>query len=862
MTCSQHRYRRLAAAFSATLSALLAVLLAACQRVPPVTVVPGVSADLAQQRATLISALRYRLALEIPADPDADIPGTMAIAFELTAADTALQVDFREDAARLRSARANGEPVAIDFRDEHIVIPARHLRHGGNTLEFAFVAGPTSLNRNPDFLYTLFVPDRARTAFPLFDQPDLKATWELTLTLPATWQAVSAAPVLRVDTAGQHRTVHFAPSDRISSYVFSFVAGDFRSATRDVAGRPMTVLHRETDAAKAERNLDDIFRLHAAALAWLEEYTGIPYPYGKLDIALLPAHPYGGMEHVGAIQYRSESLMLDEGASDAECLRRASLIAHEVAHMWFGNLVTMRWFDDVWTKEVFANFMAAKIVNPSFPATDHDLDFLVSHHPYAYSVDRTDGANPIRQELANLNGAGQLYGPIIYDKAPIMMRQLERLLGESVFRDGLRDYLATFAHANASWPELIRILDRFSDDDVAAWSEVWVTTAGRPTFDLRADAQGLQLAQRDPAGAGRLWPQVFALLDANTEAGPSPLLQLRADAPATPLPATLPRDPGGLVLNADGYGYGLFPADARALRRWRDLDALPLAALLVNLHEQMLDRGQPAPAAFLEPLLDIAAATPDQLLLDLVLGQLQTIYWTLLSDEARLDIAPVLEARLWDAMLASDGESLRKQRFMAFADIALTPAAVQRIDAVWSGEAVLAGVPLAERDFIRLTRQLAIKRPEHADTYLRAQLARTDNPDQRRQLAYELPSLSGDSAKRAAFFASLGEAGNRATEAWVLAALANLHHPLRVDHAEAFLRDSLELLEEIQVTGDIFFPAGWLRATFRNHHSDAAVAVVQDFLDERPDYNPQLRMKILQAADPVLRANRLRNADY
>ena len=96
----------------------------------------------------------------------------------------------------------------------------------------------------------------------------------------------------------------------------------------------------------------------------------------------------------------------------------------------------------------------------------------------------------------------------------------------------------------------------------------------------------------------------------------------------------------------------------------------------------------------------------------------------------------------------------------------------------------------------------------------------------------------------------------------MLAALANLHHPLRVDHAEAFLRDSLELLEEIQVTGDIFFPAGWLRATFRNHHSDAAVAVVQDFLDERPDYNPQLRMKILQAADPVLRANRLRNADY
>ena len=195
----------------------------------------------------------------------------------------------------------------------------------------------------------------------------------------------------------------------------------------------MTMLHREPDAETVARNVDAIFELHARSLRWLEDYTGIDYPFAKFDFALIPAFQYGGMEHVGAIQYRASSLFLDEAPSDRQRLGRAGLISHETAHMWFGNLVTMQWFNDVWTKEVFANFMAAKIVNPSFPDIDHDLNFLVRHYPSAYSVDRTGGANPIRQELLNLNEAGQMYGAIIYNKAPIMMRQLETLIGGRAF---------------------------------------------------------------------------------------------------------------------------------------------------------------------------------------------------------------------------------------------------------------------------------------------------------------------------------------------------------------------------------------------------------------------------------------------
>src|SRR5688500_7929841 len=170
------------------------------------------------------------------------------------------------------------------------------------------------------------------------------------------------------------------------------------------------------------------------------------------------------MEHAGAILYNQAGLMLDESATQNQLLERASVIAHETAHMWFGDLVTMQWFDDVWMKEVFANFMAAKIVNPSFPEVNHDLRFLLAHYPAAYQVDRAAGTNAIRQHLGNLSDAGQMYGPIIYQKAPIVMRQLEMMVGEEPFRAAMREYLRRYAFGNATWLDLVRILDARSEE--------------------------------------------------------------------------------------------------------------------------------------------------------------------------------------------------------------------------------------------------------------------------------------------------------------------------------------------------------------------------------------------------------------
>lgn len=823
---------------------------------------PGVSLELARHRAEAVADVNYELAFSIPDNQDADIAGSLVVTFVLSNERSPLQLDFREDPDNISRVVVNGAESEFRFEHEHIVIPENEIVAGSNRVEIEFIAGSTSMNRNPEFLYTLFVPDRARTAFPLFDQPDLKATYDLTLLVPEGWTAMANAPVQSVEQKGHQTKVRFDRSDLISSYLFSFVAGKFETVEREVKGRSMVMLHRETDGEKVARNLDAIFELHAAALDWLEDYTGIDYPYKKFGFALIPSFQYGGMEHVGAIQYRADSLFLDEAPSDTRLLSRAGLISHETAHMWFGDLVTMKWFDDVWTKEVFANFMAAKIVNPGFPDINHDLNFLVRHYPSAYSVDRTPGANPIRQFLPNLNEAGQMYGAIIYNKAPIMMRQLELMIGEEQFRQGMQEYLARYAFGNATWPALIEILDERSDEDLKAWSEVWVNTPGRPEFSAAFEpgSGSLRISQQDPAGMDRVWPQTFDISGIDEE-GAHVRLPVSSVSAGTVLGSSRFSAESELIFNADGRGYGRFPAGLEALEYWSLLGEVEKGSLLVSLYEVMLEQERVGVTDYFIALQEIVLSEENQLILNLSLGQVRQIYWRLLPESLRDQYSADLETALWQTMMRQSESSRKKIFFDAFADIALSPAAVEKIHGVWSGTLVVESLPLSEDDRIGLSQILAVKRPDDADEIIATQLASTQNPDSRRKLEFIAPSLSADQGVRDAFFYSLANEESRAVESWVLDALENIHHPLRIRESEQYILPSLELLQEIQVTGDIFFPKRWLDVTLANYRSGTAVHTVREFLEERPGYNEQLRMKILQSADMMFRASTLVGAD-
>ena len=834
------------------LFAIYLVFAPACQQ--PIKNEPGVSLELAEFRKSVLSDIAYSLTFHIPEDQNEPIPASMVATFNLSENVQDLPMDFRENGDHLLFVSVNGVEAEIRFEDEHLLLPQHLLNKGENIVGINFVAGESSLNRNPEYLYTLFVPDRARTAFPLFDQPNLKAEYQLNLVTAPDWNAISNAPLANKIEKDIHTIWEFAPSDLIPSYLFSFVAGEFEAITRTVDGREMTMLHRETDADKVARNLDEIFQLHAFSLDWLEEYTGIEYPFQKFGFALIPSFQYGGMEHVGAIQYNASSLFLEESPSQSQLLSRASLIAHETAHMWFGDLVTMQWFNDVWTKEVFANFMAAKIMNPRFPEINHDLNFLVRHYPSAYSVDRTEGANPIRQHLPNLNEAGTMYGAIIYNKAPIMMRQLELLVGEEAFREGLQEYLSTFAFDNATWPDLIAILDTKTDTDLKQWSEVWVNTAGRPEFDFQSTKSNLAITQSDPDQEERIWPQSFEVLSMDeTEPKRYSVLSDKESVELTDFPE---RDT--FLPNSDGFGYGLFPLDLTMLDSWLVLDDVAKGSALINLYENLLD-GNVDPAGYFEKLTWLIPEEENQLILNLALGHLRSVYWDFFDQEKRLAEAPDLEAMLWEAMMEQEESSRKKIFFNAWEGVVLTESGLDKLYRIWEKTETVDHLFLSENDFIGMAGTLTIKNPAVAEEVVEKQQERIQNPDRKRRFEFIRPALSANQSVRDAFFESLKDEKNRQTESWVLGALGYLHHPLRTAESEKYILPSLELLQEIQVTGDIFFPGRWMDATLGNYHSDAAVETVRKFLADRPDYNYQLKLKILQAADMMFRMNELRD---
>jgi aminopeptidase N len=828
----------------------------------------GVPLDVATYRAANVSDLRYELVLSIPDAIASPLTGTTTIRFTLKEATTPLVIDFETSRDHVKSVDANGKPAAITYVNGHIVVPAASLLSGANTIRIAFKAGDASLNRNNDFLYTLFVPARARVALPVFDQPDLKGRWSVTLEHPATWQSAANGAELSRRTSGDRTTVSFAETQPLPTYLVAFIAGDFKIETAERNGRTYRMFHRETDAAKVARNREAIFDLHARALAYLEEYTDIPYAFGKFDFVAIPAFQFGGMEHAGKILYNAPGLLLDESATQNQMLGRASVIAHETAHMWFGDFVTMRWFNDVWMKEVFANFMAAKIVNPSFPAVNHDLRFLLSHYPAAYEVDRTPGANPIRQVLDNLNEAGSMYGAIIYQKAPVVMRHLEALLGHDNFRDGLREYLKAHAFGNATWPDLITVLDRRTPLDLQAWSRVWVEQPGRPSIQTVLEVKSgvitrLAFRQSDPWKRNLVWPQQLRVAiggGGNPPKGGHHIITVEMIGREVEVPQVVGQPAPRYVLpSAAGWAYGDFTLDPITLEylmaNLPDVsDPLTRGSAWVTLWDTLL-RGQVRPDAFLDLAMRSLPRETDEQMVSRVLGYASNTWWRFLDQGGRNTRAARFESLLREGLSQAGTASQKASWFGTLRNIAVTPGTVAWLRQVWEKKDSVTGLPLAEADYTALALELAVRQVDGWSGILDTQLARIENPDRKARFQFVMPALSADPAVRETWFASLRDVNNRRREPWVLEGLGYLHHPLRAEASKKYVQPSLELLWEIQKTGDIFFPKRWLDATLSGHTSREVANMVRAFLKNLPDNYPQrLRNITLQSADELYRA--------
>jgi aminopeptidase N len=849
---------------------MLSFLVAAALAAVPAAPERGVSETLARSRASTIRNLRYEVILRIPGDRGRPVEGRVVVRFSLQAP-TEVVLDFAQPADRVRSVRAADREVPFAAHNGHIVLGADVTRAGENAIEVDFVAGDEALNRGDDFLYTLFVPSRAQLAFPCFDQPDLKGRYTLTLTLPESWQVASNAAESSAPTAAEPGTVtrRFAETKPLPTYLFAFAAGRFSVETATRGGREMRMLHRETDAAKVARNRDQIFDLHAAALAWLEDYTGIPYPFGKFDFVLIPSFQFGGMEHAGAILYNAAGLMLDASATQNQLLGRASVIAHETAHMWFGDLVTMRWFNDVWTKEVFANFMAAKIVNPSFPEVNHELRFLLDHYPSAYQVDRTAGTNAVRQTLGNLNDAGQMYGPIIYDKAPVVMRQLELMVGEAGFRDGMREYLRRFSYGNATWPDLVRILDARTPRDLAAWSRAWVDERGRPEFTTSVRlgpsgrVAGLSLTQRDPLARGIVWPQRLQVTLGY--AGGSKDLTVDVAARRTTVTDAAGLEAPLYVLpNGAGLGYGYFQLDDASrgylLEHIEDVaDPLTRGSAWVTLWDNMLER-RVAPDALFQAAVRALARESDEQNAQRVLSYAVRAHWRFLTPRQRAARVPAFETALRAGLARAPTQSQKAAWFNAFRDVVASAEGTAWLERVWRRQEQVPGLTLAEQDEIVMAFELAVREVPGWQQILTAQLERTENPDRKARFAFVMPALSADPAERERAFERFTSLENRRREDWVLASLQYLNHPLRSAQAVKFVPRALEMLREIQQTGDIFFPTRWTESSLWGHQSPEVAAMVRAFLARNKGYPTRLRWTVLSAADDLFRSSAMQAA--
>lgn len=818
----------------------------------------GVPLALAEYRHEQVSKVEYQLSFTIPARSDVPINAKLIVKLNISKLDTPVYLDFKESSEHLKTLIINGSTKEIFHTNEHLAIAPDCFEIGDNQIEIEFVMGELSLNRNEDYLYTLLVPDRARTLFPCFDQPNIKAKYTLTITAPNDWQVLSGASKKNSSIHGDSTTHRFGQTENISTYLFSFVAGKFESASENPSGFDMTLLYRENDSAKIALSLPKIFDLHHQSVKFLEEYTSYSFPFQKLDYAAIPGFQYGGMEHVGAIQYSEDALFLDESATGNQELSRAKLIAHETAHMWFGNLVTMDWFNDVWMKEVFANFMADKIVNPAFPNIDHELAFMVAHYPSAYGEDRTLGTNPIRQPLDNLNNAGSLYGSIIYNKAPIMMRQLEVVMGKPAFQKGIQHYIKTYAYGNAVWNDLVEILDKETDTDLKAWSEIWVNRSSRPVFNTNisylenGNIDNFELTQKAEDESDGVWPQTFDIALMYTDTVVTLIANISEKKNVLKQAKGL-KKPNSIIYNANGLGYGIFPMDVSDLSSVMNIeDPVERGYSYVNAYENTVSGIIPAVIVF-EFYRKAIATERNELLANLISGYLASIYGSYLTEAQREQYQKPLELQLLKQLKSQLPPNIKKTLFRRFRSIAYSNSGKKVLYDIWNKTTVIPDLKLNQDDYTDIAMDLVLY--DHPDQINILEKAKIDitNPDKLERFEFLLPALSNNVADRDAFFESLKDEKNRAKESWTLTALNYLNHPLRQNVSLKYLRPSLELLDEIQRTGDIFFPKRWLNSTIGAYSSPEAYTILEDFITAHPNMNPSLMNKLLQASDDLRR---------
>ncbi|MFJ9440273.1 aminopeptidase N [Kitasatospora sp. NPDC101235] len=492
---------------------------------------PGknLSRDEAQQRASILAVDGYQVRLDVTSAPDREagtFRSTTTVTFRCSqpGADTFLDLL----APAVRSVTLNGRALdpatAYDGARVHVDgLAAENVL----TVEAdcAYSRTGEGLHRFVDpvdgetYLYTHYEPADARRVFANFEQPDLKAPFTFTVTAPAAWDVWSNAPHENITEQDADRTWEFAPTKPISTYLTAVVAGPYHVARdhyrRELADGtaleiPLSAMCRQSLAPYFDA--DEILGVTKLGLDFFHEEFDYPYPFGKYDQAFVPEYNIGAMENPGCVTFREEFVFRSK-VTDAAYEGRANVILHEMAHMWFGDLVTMRWWDDLWLKESFADFMGSYgLIGARTRYSSAWVTFANQRKAWAYRQDQFPTTHPITADIRDLEDAKLNFDGITYAKGASVLKQLVAYVGSEAFFEGARRYFKRHAFGNTELGDLLEVLEETSGRDLKAWAAAWLQTSGvnALTPQVTADAEGritelavLQDTADDPATASR-----------------------------------------------------------------------------------------------------------------------------------------------------------------------------------------------------------------------------------------------------------------------------------------------------------------------------------------------------------------------
>ena len=429
--------------------------------------------------------------------------------------------------------------------------------------------------RVKDAVFSKFEAIYARRAFPCFDEPDLKIPFDVTLTVPSAAVALGNMPIVSEQPEGATKRVRFATTPSLPTYLVAFAVGPFESRAvtvppTDVRTSPLQL----TAVALAGRGDDTHFALaeEQALLAWEERYFGVAFPYPKLDLVAVPDFQSGAMENAGAITFRDSALLVnDKVTSLAQRIGVTSVIAHETAHQWFGDLVTMSWWDDLWLNEGFATFLATKTLRAVRPELDADLAAVDASDVVMYQ-DSLASARRVRQPIASTHDITNAFDGITYEKGAAFLAMLEHYVGEGKFRAGIHTYLTAHAGRNATTDDLVASLSAAAGHDLKPIAASFLDQPGVPVVRVAASCTAgkghLALAQSRwrpagaPAGADERWSIPVCV---RTDAGET--CTLLAEPTGT---LELPTCPAWVMPNAGATGYYRFTQPAEDLANLRD----------------------------------------------------------------------------------------------------------------------------------------------------------------------------------------------------------------------------------------------------------------------------------------------------